>query len=102
MLILKVYGTKHQRTGTKKDGTEFKVNYQEAEILRQNRRPRPIEITYPMSGAYVEGLYTLDERSFKADDYDRLSLTYLRLVALDDAIRIAQSAEENATGRQKK
>lgn len=50
---------KYQRTITKNDGTDFKINYQEAEIRRQGKPPKPIEITVPRSGAYVEGLYTL-------------------------------------------
>lgn len=56
---------KYQRTITKKDGTDFKINYQEAEIRRQGKRPKPTEITVPRSGAYIEGLYTLTDSSFR-------------------------------------
>lgn len=99
MLILNVFGKTYQRTGTKKDGTEFKVAYQEAEILREGRRPRVVEVSTPRDGAYPEGLYTLDEKSYRPDMYDRLSLSpYLRLLPLDDAILIA-TKYESATSR---
>ena len=102
MLILKVFSQKHQRTGTKKDGTEFKVIYQEAEVLRRNRRPRLVEVSSPKDGAYVEGLYTLDESSFRPDNYDRLSLSpYIRLMPLNDAVQIATEAEELHSARPK-
>lgn len=94
MLILNVFGKKYQRTGTKKDGTEFKVNYQEAEMIRENKRPRVVEVSVPRDGVYPEGLYTLDESSYRPDRYDRLSLSsYLRLLPLDDAILIATKYE---------
>lgn len=94
MLIIEVFKPTYQRTGTKKDGTEFKVNYQEAEIRRQNKRPKPIEISVPRDGAYTEGLYTLTDNSFRPDNFDRLALApFIQLTPLDDAIAIAQKAE---------
>ena len=95
MLIIEVFKPTYQRTGTKKDGTDFKVNYQEAEIKRQGKRPKPIEINIPRDGAYVDGLYTLADSSFRPDDYDRLSLApFIRLMPLDEAIRLANNAEK--------
>lgn len=94
MLVIEVFKPTYQRVGIKKDGTEFKVNYQEAEIRRQSKRPKPIEISVPRDGAYVEGLYTLADSSFRPDEYDRLCMApFFRLVPLNDAIRIAQDAE---------
>lgn len=98
MLILEVFKGTHQRKGQKKDGTEFTVRYQEAEIRRQGKRPRPIEVSVPRDGAYVEGLYTLSANSFRPDDYDRLALSpYIRLTPLDDAIKFAEDAEKEAS-----
>ncbi len=95
MLIVEVFKKTYQRNITKKDGTDFKINYQEAEIRRQGKRPKPIEITVPRSGAYGEGLYTLTDSSFRPDDYDRLSLSpYIQLEPLDEAIITAQTAEK--------
>lgn len=91
MLILEVFARTYQITATKKDGTEFKVHYQEAEIREGNQRPKPIEISVPRSGAYyIAGLYTLAESSFRPDDYDRLSLIpFIRLEPLEEAIEDA-------------
>ena len=91
MLVIEVFKPTYQITGTKRDETEFKVNYQEAAIRRQNKRPKPIETNIPRSGAYVDGLYTLPDNSFRPDDYDRPTLApYINLVPLDDVIRIAE------------
>lgn len=98
MLIVEVFKKTYQRNITKKDGTNFKINYQEAEIRRQGKRPKPIEITVPRSGAYIEGLYTLTGGTFRPDDYDRLSLSpYIQLAPLDEAIVAAQSAKKEWT-----
>jgi hypothetical protein len=103
MLILEVFKGTHQRKGQKKDGTEFTVRFQEAEIRREGKRPRPIEISVPRDGAYIEGLYTLTGSSFRPDDYDRLSLsTYIRLEPLEDAIFKAQEELESPPARGKK
>lgn len=95
MLIIEVFKPTYQRIGTKKDGTDFEVNYQEAEIKRHGRRPKPIEINIPRAGAYVQGLYTLTDSSFRPDNYDRLSLApYIQLMSLDDGIQVATAAEK--------
>ncbi len=95
MLILEVFKGIHQRKGQKKDGTEFTVRYQEAEIQREGRLPRPIEISVPRDGAYSADLYTVSASSFRPDDYERLTLSpYVRLKPLDDAIKLAQAAEK--------
>ena len=96
MLILRIFAQKHNRTIQKKDGSKFDITYQEAELLRQNRRPRVVEISTSTDGAYPEGLYTIHESAFRPDDYDHVSMSrYFRLQPLADAIGIAQSIEEN-------
>lgn len=103
MLVIEVFRPTYQRTGTKKDGAAFKINYQEAEIPRRNKRPKPIEISVPRDGAYVEGLYTLADNSFRPDVYDRLTLApFFHLMPLDDAIKIAQEAESTSAAKPKK
>lgn len=102
MLILKVFSQRLQRSGVKKDGTQFNITYQEAEILRRNRRPRVVEISSPRDGAYSEGLYTLDESSFRPDSYDRLSLSpYVRLMPLNDAMRLAEEIKPKVQSKNK-
>ena len=91
MLILSIDSKVHKRTGTKSDGSTFEVTFQEGEILYPNRRPRVIEVSPPRNDRYVEGFYTLDARSFRTDDYDRLILSkYSSLIGLEEAISQAQ------------
>lgn len=89
MLILKVYGLVHQRKVTKKDGTEFDIRFQEAEIVQENRRPRVVEISTPGQGQYDEGLYTLSAQSFRPDKYERLEMAYPTLTPLEEALKLA-------------
>ena len=55
MLIVKVYTSVHERMVTKKDGTEFKIRFQEGEMLQENRRPRVVEIPVPGEGHLQRG-----------------------------------------------
>lgn len=87
MLILKVFGLVHQRKITKKDGTEFEIRFQEAEIVQENRRPRVVEISTPGQGQYDEGLYTLSAQSSRPDKYERLEMAYPTLTPLVKALK---------------
>lgn len=90
MLILNVFAPLHERRVNKKDGTEFKVRFQEAEILKKGKRPRVIEIAAPPDRPYEEGLYTLDARSFHPDRFERLEMVYPTLIPLEEAMSIAE------------
>jgi hypothetical protein len=90
MLILNVFATVHERRVNKKDGTEFKIRYQEAEILQKGKRPRVIEVATPPGRPYEEGLYTLDARSFHPDRFERLAMVYPTLMALEEAMNVAE------------
>jgi hypothetical protein len=85
MLVLKVFNLVHERKVAKKDGTEFKIRYQEAEIIQKNKRPRVVEIPAPAEGRYEEDLYTLDAQSFRPDKYERLEMGFPKLVPLEEA-----------------
>ena len=92
MLILSIDSKVHKRTGTKSDGSTFEVTFQEGEILYPNRRPRVIEVSPPRNDRYPAGLYTLDPRSFRTDDYDRIILgKYASLIPLEEGVAMAQS-----------
>ena len=95
MLILKVFGLVHQRTITKKDGTDFNIRFQEAEIVQENRRPRVVEISVQGEGHYKEGLYTLSAQSFRPDKYERLEMAYPTLTPLDEALRLADKLSKS-------
>lgn len=99
MLILKVFKPIHQRKGTKKDGTEFEIQFQEAEIVQENRRPRVVEITVPRQGCYDEGVYTLSAESFRPDKYERLEMAYPTLTPLEEAIKSADKEIKAWKGR---
>lgn len=94
MFIAKLYSKVYERKGTKKDGTEFKVRYQEADILRENHRPRVVEISVRNDDRYEEGLYTLSADSFRPDRYDHLEMAYPTLVPLDEAVKIAERSKK--------
>jgi hypothetical protein len=85
MLVLKVFKLVHERKVPKKDGTEFTIRYQEAEIVQNNKRPRVVEIPAPAVGRYEEDLYTLDAHSFRPDKYERLEMGFPKLVPLEEA-----------------
>ena len=89
------FGLIHQRKVTKKDGTEFEIRFQEAEILQENRRPRVVEISIQNQGHYEEGLYTLSAESFRPDMYEKLEMAYPKLTPLDEALKLG--AKENKT-----
>ena len=97
MLILNVFGLIHERTATKKDGSEFKVRFQEAEILRDNRRPRVVEISVPKNDKYEPGLYTLSAESFRPSQYDRLEMSYPTLISIEEAVNLAEKAKSSRT-----
>ena len=99
MLILRVFGLVHQRKVTKKDGTEFEIRFQEAEIVQENRRPRVVEISIQGEGHYKEGLYTLSTQSFRPDKYERLEMAYPTLTPLEEAQKTAESANKAWKGR---
>ena len=90
MLILKVFKLVHQRTAKKKDGTEFEIRFQEAEILQEDRRPRVVEISTPGQGKYDEGLYTISAGSFRPNNYERLEMKYPELIALEEALKLGE------------
>ena len=90
MLILNVYAPIHERTITKKDGTEFKLRFQEAETLQEHRRPRVVEIPVPGHGHYDEGLYTPSADSFRPNAYERLEMKFLTLIPLDEALKLGE------------
>lgn len=90
MLVLKLYSPVHERTAKKKDGTEFRIRYQEAEIIQEGRRPRVIELSTPGQGHYSEGLYTLSVESFRPDRYERLELAFPNLIPLDKALKTGE------------
>jgi hypothetical protein len=85
MLVLNVFKLVHERKVPKKDGTDFTIRFQEAEIIQNNKRPRVVEIPAPAVGRYEEGLYTLDAQSFRPDRYERLELGFPKLVPLEEA-----------------
>jgi hypothetical protein len=90
MLVLNVFGMVHERKVNKKDGTEFRVRYQEAEILKKNKRPRVVEIASPTDRPYEEGLYTVDSQSFHPDRFERLEMVFPKLTPLEDAMQVAE------------
>ena len=103
MLILSMDSKVHKRTGTKSDGSTFEVMYQEGEILYPNRRPRVIEVSPPRNDRYPAGLYTLDARSFRTDDYDRIILSkYASLISLEEAISQARDALKSNNSKEKR
>lgn len=100
MLVLFVFGRVHERRVTRKsDGSEFKVRFQEAEIRRQDRRPRVVEIGVREGNSYKEGLYTLAAESFQTDRFDRLELGYLSLISLDEAVDSADAASKRVPAK---
>ena len=99
MLILKVFGTVHQRKVTKKDGTDFEIRFQEAETVQDNRRPRVVEISIPGEGHYKEGLYTISAQSFRPDRYERLEMVYPTLTPLDDALKLGEKESKAWKGQ---
>ena len=99
MLILKVFGLVHQRKVTKKDGSEFEVRFQEAEIMQENRRPRVVEISIPGQGHYDEGLYTISVQSFRPDRHERLEMAFPTLTPLKDAVELAEKEIKAWKGR---
>ena len=98
MLVLNVFKKVHQRNVTKKDGTEFNIRFQEAEIEQENRRPRVVEIPTPREGSYDEGLYTLATESFRPNNFDGLEMRYPRLIPLDDALEIGDKRSKVRKG----
>ena len=82
MILLNVFGRVHERKVTRKDGTEFKIRFQEAEILRDGRRPRVIELSVRSNDHYKEGLYTLAANSVRPNKYDQLELAFPSLTPL--------------------
>lgn len=90
MLILKVDGRVHERTAVTKDKAEFTIRFQEAEIIRQNRRPRLVEIVIGGRPRYAEGLYTLTSESFRPDRFERLEMAYPTLIPLKEALEVAE------------
>ena len=90
MLILNVFGLVHQRKIKKKDGTEFEIRFQEAEIVLENRRPRVVEISIPGEGHYDEGLYTLSAESFRPNNYERLEMKFPTLTPLEEALKVGE------------
>lgn len=80
----------HERKGNKKDGTEFRVRYQEAEILLKNKRPRVVQISSPVDRPYEEGLYTVDSESFHSDRFERLEMVFPKLIPLEEAMQMAE------------
>ena len=99
MIILKVFGRVHERKVTKKDGSEFKIRFQEAETVQENRRPRVVEISTPTEGRYEEGLYTLSAQSFRPDKYERLEMAYPTLTPLDEALKLGEKESKAWKGR---
>lgn len=99
MFIARVFNQVHERKGTKKDGTEFTFKYQEAEILRDGRRPRVIKISVPNQGRYEEGLYTLSADSFRPDKYERLEMGFAELVPLEEALKSAEKQHKTWQAR---
>ena len=95
MLVLRVFKMVHQRKGTKKDGTEFKVRYQEAEILQENHRPRVVQISVPGQGNYDDGLYTVSSESFRPNNYDSLEMRFPTLTPLEKALKIGEREYKN-------
>ncbi len=93
MLIVRVFKAAHQRTGKKKDGTEFQIRFQEAEIIQENYRPRVIEITIQRGqDPYPEGLYTIAAGSFRPDRYYRVEMIYPTLTPLEEALKLGKRA----------
>ena len=95
MLILNVFKSVQQRKGTKKDGTEFEIQFQEAEILQENRRPRVVEISVPRQGRYDDGLYTVSSESFRPNNFDSLEMRFPTLTPLEEALKIGDRAQKN-------
>ena len=98
MLILNVYAPVHERTVTKKDGTEFKIRFQEGEMLQENRRPRVVEIPVPGEGHYNEGLYTAAAESFRPNNYERLEMKFLTLIPLEEALKLGEKQSKIRKG----
>ena len=94
MLILFVFKQVHKRSGRRKDGTEFEVQFQEAEIWRESRRPQVVQIPVSNSGAYQEGLHTIAADSFRPNNFERLEMKYPELVPLEEALQLADRARK--------
>jgi hypothetical protein len=99
MFIARVFGQLHERKATKKDGTEFTVRYQEAELIRRNQRPRVVKISVQNGTRYEEGLYTLAPESFRPDKFERLEMDFPELVPLSDALKIGEQEFKAFAGR---
>ncbi|MEX2150529.1 MAG: single-stranded DNA-binding protein [Steroidobacteraceae bacterium] len=99
MLIVHVYNQVHERKATKKDGTEFTFQYQEAEIVRDGHRPRVIKISVPKQGRYEDGLYTLSADSFRPDKYERLEMGFPELTPLEVALKDGEKHQKAWQGR---
>ncbi len=99
MLILRVFGLVHQRKVAKKDGGEFEIRFQEAEIIQENRRPRVVEVFVQGDDRYDEGLYTVSAQSFKSGKYEKLEMAYPTLTPLGEALKIAEQANKAWKGR---
>lgn len=95
MLVLKVFKMVHQRKGTRKDGTEFTVRYQEAEIVQENHRPRVVHISVPGQGHYDDGLYTVSSESFRPNNYDSLEMRFPTLTPLEEALKTGDREQKN-------
>jgi Helix-destabilising protein len=97
MIVIYVFPQVHEKPLTRKsDGKEFKLRFQEAEVRRDRRRPRVLEIPIRDDAPpYAEGLHTIGAESFRPDQYDRLEMRYLSLIPLDEAIQIAEKARKS-------
>ena len=91
MVIIKIQSETKTRAVQGKKGA-FTIRFQEAELLFADRRPRYVEVTPPPDHPYtLDGLYTLDSRSVRTNDYDRLELSrYVDLAPLKEAINAAE------------
>ncbi|ANO50069.1 single-stranded DNA-binding protein [Woeseia oceani] len=102
MLILNVHGPVHERTAVRKDGIEFRVRFQEAEILRGERRPRLVEISVPKTNTkYGEGLYTLSGQSFRPNQYDKIELVFPTLIGIEEALKTASETKGAIAGEKR-
>ena len=90
MIIIRILSEVNTREVQGKKGA-FTVRFQEAELVYEERRPRYVEVTPPADQPYtVDGLYSLDSRSVRPSDYDRLELSrYVDLVPLEAAVDFA-------------
>jgi len=89
MLMIKILSEPISRHIKTRDGREFDIQYQEAEMIREKSRPRFLEISVPKNGQppYPKGLYTVSANSFRTDEYDRLHMKpYPLLIPLDQAV----------------